>query len=93
MIKTRYEFFKRTHKDHVIIFLTKGKYVLYGKDKKLLDLFGKGNIVAFLEKLKVDYIIVDGLEIIKRKVFLDNRYKSIEKKYFIMELLRMHKKY
>lgn len=87
MIKTRYDFFKRSHGEYVVVFIKKSKYVVFGEDKKLLEFLGGRNIVAVLEEEFINYIIVDELEIIKEKVFDGNRYEVFKKKLAICDVL------
>lgn len=87
MIKTRYDFFKRSHRGYVVVFFRKGKYLVYGEDRRLLEFLGGRNIVAVLEEEFINYIIVDELEIIKEKVFAENRYGEFKKKLAILDIL------
>ncbi len=87
MIKTRYQFFKMTHRDYVVIFLTKNGYTLHGIEREMLNIISLRNIREVLEKLKVNYIVVDEVEIVKERSFKDNQYNFLEKKSYLLTLV------
>ena len=76
----RYLFLKKMYPEYVIFILEKDKLITYNWDLKIL------NILSFdgLININVNYIILDGLDIVFRKEYFDNSYFY----YFKICLLR-----
>lgn len=87
MIKTRYDFFKRTHREYVVVFIKGDRYIICEEDKRMLDTFDSKKIIATLNKLKINYIVIDDLEIVCKKSFEDNQYHIIMKKGYLLKLI------
>lgn len=57
-------------------------------DNKIINFCrrNKEKIVNTLEREKINYFIIDNLDIIKRKEFTDNRYLEYKKKVIISNI-------
>ena len=87
-MKNKYIFLKRIYKEFVIVFKSKNHYQLYGNDILILKYFKIKNIINTLEYYNINYIILDNFDIIKKKVFDNNRYNELLYKYIVIELIR-----
>lgn len=79
-MKNRYIFFKRLFPDSIILFKTKNKYETYKNEKSLMK-YIKFKTIYNLKKLKINYIIIDDLNIKYKKTYKNNNYY----KYYYQE--------
>lgn len=68
MLKTKYIFLKRLYQNDLIIFIKNKKYYYLDNDLLIIKYFNN------LNKYHINYILLDDLDIIHRKVYIDNRY-------------------
>lgn len=62
------------YKNYLVILINKGNYTSYYYDLDILKIIGFNNKLEILDQYKINHIIVNNLEIIIKKKFLDNRY-------------------
>lgn len=90
--KYRYEFTKKVYPEYIVFLVVKNKYVTYGLDldlvnyiineNKIRNTYGKKrksteiNIFNLLDRYKINYLILDNLDIITKKDYLDNNYNK-----------------
>ena len=69
--------------NYLIIIVRKGKYVSYGIDTLILKRLKKNvNIEYQLQKLHINYLILDNLDIISKYEDINNSYN----KYFYLDI-------
>ena len=71
---TRYSFLKKLYPDRLIILKSKNKYLSFGKDDVLLDYVMITNQFNKLDKIEVNYLIVENMYILKENTFSSNQY-------------------
>ncbi len=84
--KNRYIFIKRTYPKSVVVFIKKGKYVSYGLDKEFLKYwhFKKINDLNYWH---INYLVVENMQILEHKEFLNNSYDFRYYQFRMMMLL------
>ena len=81
----RYYIAKKKHQEYLIIIVKKGKYVSYGIDALILKhLKTNVNIEHQLQRLHINYLILDNQDIISKYADENNQYN----KYFYLETIR-----
>ena len=84
-IYNRYYIAKKLYMNYLVIIVRKGKYVSYGIDTLILKRLKKNvNIEYQLQKLHINYLILDNLYIISKYEDINNSYN----KYFYLEAIR-----
>ena len=84
-IYNRYYIAKKKHQEYLIVIIRKGKYVSYGIDALILKhLKTNVNIEHQLQRLHINYLILDNLDIINKYTDENNQYN----KYFYLETIR-----
>ena len=76
----RYSFTKEVYPDYVVLLLRKDKYYSYGKDRKVLEYIKFNNKTNILRKKKINYLVLDELDIVEKFECIDNeldRYFSL----------------
>lgn len=68
----RYSFTKEVYPNYVVLLIKKNKYYSYGKDRKVLEYIGFKNKTNILRKNKINYLVLDELDIIERYEYSDN---------------------
>lgn len=74
----RYYFTKNIYPKYIIILLKKGKPYSFGLDRKILTYIKFKDKVSILQKNKINYLILDELDIIEIKDYVDNNYDRYE---------------
>ena len=83
-LKSRYTFIKKYYPNHFFVFLTNKGYMFYGVDKRIIENFCKSkNIINWLQKKKINYLIIDNTTIIDSFECDDSQYE----KYYYQSLL------
>ena len=78
----RYKFTKGVYSDYIILILKNGKYYSFDYDKKILDYIGFNNKLSILKKKKINFIVLDDLEILGyAKYEINNLYKYLYLSY------------
>ena len=84
-IYNRYYIAKKLYMNYLIIIVRKGKYVSCDIDALILKRLKKNvNIEYQLQKLHINYLILDNLDIISKYEDINNSYN----KYFYLEAIR-----
>ena len=86
MLKTKYIFLKRLYQNDLIIFIKNKKYYYLDNDLLIVRYFNN------LDKYHINYILLDDLDIIFRKVYLDNRYYEYLYKSLLLSIYLNYKK-
>ena len=85
MIRTRYNFIKTIYNDYIIIFNKNNNYYIYNYEF-LGILKDKINIINKLNKYNINYIIINNMDIIDKKVF-NNKYNYYKYRYIIYKII------
>lgn len=83
----RYRFTKDVYPDYVVLLIKKDKYYSFDEDKEVLLYIGFKNKTNILRKKKINYLVLDELDIIEKYEYLDNElerylYLTYMKKIF-----------
>ena len=70
----RYYFTKGIYPNYIVILLKKGKRYSFSIDSKILSSIGFKDKVSVFKKKKINYIVLDELDIIEKMEFDDNNY-------------------
>lgn len=70
----RYKFTKNIYPDYIVLLTRKNKYITYDIDLKLIDYLEVDEDLTILDKLHINYLVLDDLEIINIKSYKDNNY-------------------
>lgn len=70
----RYEFTKKIYPKYIVILLKKGKPYSFGTDRKILKNIGFNDKTRVLQKKRINYLVLDGLDIIEKYEYEDNNY-------------------
>lgn len=69
----RYSFTKEVYPDYIVLLIKKDKYYSYGKDRKILEYIKFRNKTSILRKKKINYLVLDELDIVEKYEYLDNQ--------------------
>ena len=69
----RYRFTKEVYPDYIVLLYKKGKYYTYGIDRNVLDYIKFKDKTNVLRKKKINYLVLDELDIIEKYEYLDNQ--------------------
>ncbi len=78
----RYKFIKKMYPDYLILIVSKKNLISFNIDN-LIYKYYKDKVF----KLNINYIILDGLDIIVKKEFFDNKYFHYSKVIIIKEFI------
>ena len=80
-MKNRYIFFRRLYKDYLLLFTMKRKLIAFNVDYKIISiLVGPGDdVTEILDANNINYIIIDNLDILEKKCFINNNYNLYKK--------------
>ena len=70
----RYKFTKNIYPNYIVLLTRKNKYITYDIDLKLIDYLEVDEDLTILDKLHINYLVLDDLEIINIKSYKDNNY-------------------
>ena len=70
----RYKFTKNIYQDYIVLLNKKNKYITFDIDLKLTDYLEVDEILTILDKLHINYLVLDDIEIINIKSYKDNNY-------------------
>jgi len=68
----RYSFTKEVYPDYIVLLIKKDKYYSYGKDRKILEYIKFKNKTSIIRKMKINYLVLDELDIVEKYEYLDN---------------------
>lgn len=86
MKSNRYNFFKRCYPNYLILIVKNKQLISYGIDKKILEYLNIEKIRE-INKFKINYIILENINIINKKEFLGNNYRLYYKRLKITKLI------
>ena len=87
---TRYKFIKKLYPNYLVIIKYNDKVKSFRMDGLLLNFLIDNNIIKKLNKLKINYVIVNNLDIIDTKDYLNNNYyRFIKVSYLNMVLIKI----
>ena len=87
---TRYKFIKRLYPSCLVIIKSNDKYKSFRKDGILLNYILDKYKINKLSKFKINYVIIENLDIIDEKKFEENKYyKFIKEAYLSMVLIEI----
>lgn len=69
----RYKFTKNVYSDYIVLLYKKNKYYTYGIDKKILEYIKFNNKIYILRKYKINYLVLDELDIIEKYEYINNQ--------------------
>lgn len=78
----RYNFIKKMYPDYLILLVSKNNYTSFYLDKLIYSYY-----LDKVFKLNINYIILDGLDIIKKVKFTNNKYYYYSKLVLIKEVI------
>ncbi len=78
----RYNFIKKMYPDYLILLVGKNNYTSFYLDKLIYSYY-----LDKVFKLNINYIILDGLDIIKKVEFTNNKYYYYSKLVLIKEVI------
>lgn len=79
----RYNFTKNIYKDYIVLIVRKKKLYTFNQDKRILNYIGFNNKIYRIRKRKINYLILDDLDIIEI-IKYDNNYN----KYLLLSYLK-----
>ena len=69
----RYKFTKNVYHNHIVLLYKKNRYYTYGIDKKILEYIKFNNEPYMLRKYRINYLVLDELDIIENYEYMDNQ--------------------
>ena len=69
----RYYFTKKIYPNYLILLYKKGRYYSYGNDSKILRYIKFKNKLRYLDKNRINYLVLDNLDIVIKKEYDDNK--------------------
>lgn len=70
----RYSFTKKIYPKYLVIIQRKNKYFSFGNDLLILNSINFNNKIEILNDKKINYLILDNLDIIDIRDYIDNQY-------------------
>lgn len=70
----RYIFTKKIYPKYLVIIRRKNKYFSFGNDLLILKSINFNNKIEILNDKKINYLILDNLDIIDIRDYIDNQY-------------------
>lgn len=92
----RYKFAKEVHPEYIVLLLVKGKYVTYDSDLELIRYIQFNGEFGIFDKYKINYLVLDNLDITKNSSYDINNYDFYLKKVvlnFMTDWHIQHKQY
>lgn len=87
MKNNRYVFLKRIYHNYIILFRKNNKLISYSIDKELLDFLNFKNL-KLLNKLKINYLVIENLTILEKESFEKNNYELYIKQLELIKIVR-----
>lgn len=87
-LKNRYIFIKRTYPNTLVLFDKKNKFASYKSEREFLD-FLKFKDLKDLNRLKINYIIISNMTILKQVNFANNQYLLQYKRFRLNKIARL----
>lgn len=87
---TRYKFIKKLYPNYLVIIKYNDKFKSFRMDCLLLNYLIDNNKIKKLNKLKINYVILNNLDIIEINEYLNNNYyRYIKVSYLNMVLIKI----
>lgn len=83
---SRYKFIKKLYPNTLVLFYDKGKYSSLATDQFILNFIQFTSLYS-LEKRKINYLVVQNMNILERKKFLDNKYSFYYSEVRLLNIL------
>lgn len=89
---SRYMFFKKMYKRHIILIKGKDRYYTYDRDKEILgyvkfkNKYSECNL-SYLDKYNINYLVIEDLDIIDNVKFNNNNYMKYYKLFHLKNIL------
>ena len=83
----RYIFTKETFKGYLVILIKNNRYYSYGNDDKILKYLKFKNNLNVIRKRKINYLILDNLDIIEKKEYDKNEFDKYLYLVYIINVL------
>lgn len=87
----RYSFLKRLNRNYIVLIKKNKKYFSYDNDLKILNYLGFKSSLKILDKRKINYIVLEDLEILKQRNYKNNNYRKYLKLTYLCEVLNVIK--
>ena len=84
----RYKFAKEVHPKYVVLLLIKGKYITYGSDLELIHYIKFNENLCIFNKYKINYLVLDNLDIIEKSSYDINNYDLYLRKMIIEKIVK-----
>ncbi len=85
-LKNRHVFVKRTYPNTVVLFDKNNKYTSYKLEREFLDYLHFSDLKD-LNRLRINYIVISNMTIIKHISFEDNKYLLYYKRFKLIKLI------
>ena len=82
----RYSFTKEVYPNYVVLLVKKDKYYSYGKDRKVLEYIGFKDKTYILRNKKINYLVLDELDIIEKNEYSDN---ELNKYIYLIQMKKL----
>ncbi len=89
-VYNRYKFIKDIYSNYIIFIKKKNKYYTYDIDNKMLRSL-KVNYYKDIDKYKINYLLINNLEIINKVEYKNNNYNKYLINYLINEIYNRYK--
>ena len=87
----RYEFIKNLYSNYIIFIKKKDKYYTYYLDNFVLQLL-KVDYYKKIENYKINYLLIDNLEVVSKVCYRHNNYNKYLVIYLINDIFNIIKK-
>ena len=84
----RYKFAKEVHPEYVVLLLIKDKYITYGSDLELIHYIKFNENLCIFNKYKINYLVLDNLDIIEKSSYDINNYDLYLRKMIIEKIVK-----
>lgn len=90
-VYNRYEFIKNLYSNYIIFIKKKDKYYTYYLDNFVLQLL-KVDYYKKIENYKINYLLIDNLEVVSKVCYRNNNYNKYLVIYLINDIFNIIKK-
>ena len=90
-VYNRYEFIKNLYSNYIIFIKKKDKYYTYYLDNFVLQLL-KVDYYKKIENYKINYLLIDNLEVVSKFCYKNNNYNKYLVIYLINDIFNIIKK-
>ena len=89
---SRYMFFKKMYKRHIVLIKGKDRYYTYDRDLDILKYINFKSrycecSLSYLNKYSINYIVLDNLDVIDNVSFKNNNYMKYYKLFHLKNIL------